>query len=351
MHGKPFYTVICANRYRILRLFMIKEEIGTGATVEEAKASALVKLGLSEYDEFTVEVLQNPTKKILGLFGGSPAKVKITTQVSEQKQEKKHRQDNKKPQKNEKKHEKKPENKKSAPVKKEKVQEAAPEKAEKQEKAELPLEITNNYTETAEYIKSMVLALGMEKCEVTEMSNEEEIYFELQCGDDYGIIIGKRGETLDALQYLARMVANKGRESYKRVSINVGNYRAKREETLKALAHKTAARAVRQGRSISLEPMNPYERRVIHTAVQDIEGATSHSVGTDLDRRVVIAPIGGGSRGNDRRNYNRDRGGRRERREPYKPEVSPDRAPKSDMDGFLYGPIDFKAADESKAEE
>ena len=117
----------------------------------------------------------------------------------------------------------------------------------------------------------MVLALGMEKCEVTEMSNEEEIYFELDCGDDYGIIIGKRGETLDALQYLARMVANKGRQSYKRVSINVGNYRAKREETLKSLAHKTALRAVRQGRSISLEPMNPYERRVIHTAVQDIE--------------------------------------------------------------------------------
>ena len=194
----------------------------------------------------------------------------------------------------------------------------------------------------------MVLALGMEKCEVTEMSNEEEIYFELDCGDDYGIIIGKRGETLDALQYLARMVANKGRQSYKRVSINVGNYRAKREETLKSLAHKTALRAVRQGRSISLEPMNPYERRVIHTAVQDIEGATSHSVGSDLDRRVVIAPIDGGRTGGGRRSgYNRDRGGRRE---AYKPEVSSDRAPKSDMDGFLYGPIDFKAADNSTEE-
>lgn len=333
---------------------MIKEEIGTGATVEEAKTAALVKLGLSEYDEFTVEVLQNPTKKILGLFGGSPAKVKISYQApdakSDAKPERKPRQDNRKSQK--KAHqEKKSENKKSVPVKTEKAQEEAPVKAEKVEKTELPLEKTNNYTETANYIKSMVLALGMEKCEVTEMSNEEEIYFELECGDDYGIIIGKRGETLDALQYLARMVANKGRDSYKRVSINVGNYRAKREETLKSLAHKTALRAVRQGRSISLEPMNPYERRVIHTAVQDIDGATSHSVGTDLDRRVVIAPVGGGSRGGDRRNYNRDgRGGRRDRREPYKPEVSPDRAPKSDMDGFLYGPIDFKSADTDKDE-
>lgn len=330
---------------------MIKEEIGTGATVEEAKASALLKLGISEYDEFTVEVLQNPTKKILGLFGGSPAKVKITTEIpdkKEEKRERKPRQENARTQKSPQKQDRKPENKKSAPVKAEPVKESAP------EKTELPLEKTNNYTETANYIKSMVLALGMEKCEVTEMSNEEEIYFELDCGDDYGIIIGKRGETLDALQYLARMVANKGRQSYKRVSINVGNYRAKREETLKSLAHKTALRAVRQGRSISLEPMNPYERRVIHTAVQDIEGAISHSVGSDLDRRVVIAPVDGGRTGGGRRNsYNRD--GRRDRggrREAYKPEVSPDRAPKSDMDGFLYGPIDFKAAadDENKGE-
>lgn len=325
---------------------MIKEEIGTGATVEEAKAAALVKLGLSEYDEFTVEVLQNPTKKILGLFGGSPAKVKISFQAADEKSnvkpEKKPAQDIKKVQKKAV-QEKKTENKKNISAKNEKVQEEISVKTEKAEKTEIPLEKTNNYTETANYIRSMVLALGMEKCEVTEMSNEEEIYFELECGDDYGIIIGKRGETLDALQYLARMVANKGRDSYKRVSINVGNYRAKREETLKSLAHKTALRAVRQGRSISLEPMNPYERRVIHTAVQDIEGATSHSVGTDLDRRVVIAPVGGGSRGGDRRSYNRDRGGRRDRREAYKPEVSPDRAPKSDMDGFLYGPIDFKA--------
>ncbi len=330
---------------------MIKEEIGTGATVEEAKAAALVSLGISEYDEFTVEVLQNPTKKILGLFGGSPAKVKISVEVAEPKYEKKQKPEFKKTQKKVQ-QDKKPESKKAAPVKTEQVKEVVSEKVEKPEKTELPLEKTNNYAETAEYIKSMVLALGMEKCEVTEMSNEEEIYFEIECGDDYGIIIGKRGETLDALQYLARMVANKGRDSYKRVSINVGNYRAKREETLKSLAHKTALRAVRQGRSISLEPMNPYERRVIHTAVQDIEGATSHSIGSDLDRRVVIAPIDGGRNSGRRNGYNRDRGGRRERREAYKPEISPDRAPKSDMDGFLYGPIDFKATadDENKGE-
>ena len=217
------------------------------------------------------------------------------------------------------------------------------------------MEKTNLYADTADYIKSIVLALGMSECEITEMSNEEEIYFELQCGDDYGIIIGKRGETLDALQYLARMIANKGSQNYKRVSINVGNYREKREETLKILARKTAAKAVRQGRSISLEPMNPYERRIIHTAVQEVEGASSHSVGSDLDRRVVITPVDGARRGNSQRGRNggyRDRG-RREKREPYTPDISPDRAPKSDIDGSsLYGKVEIRsAAPEENTEE
>ena len=116
-------------------------------------------------------------------------------------------------------------------------------------------------------------------------------------------------------------MANKGNQSYKRVSINVGNYRAKREETLKILARKTAIKAVRQGRNISLEPMNPYERRIIHTAVQDVEGAKNHSRG---------------------RNGGYNRSGRRDKKEAYKPEISPDRAPKSDIDGgTLYGKVEI----------
>lgn len=322
---------------------MIKEAIGTGSTVDEAKAAAMLELGVSDFDDFTVEVLQTPAKKILGLFGGSPAKVKVSVEKPEEKPERKER-PNKKAEK-------------KAPVNKENKKAEKKEKAEapKEEKPELPLEKTNLYADTADYIKSIVLALGMSECEITEMSNEEEIYFELQCGDDYGIIIGKRGETLDALQYLARMIANKGSQNYKRVSINVGNYREKREETLKILARKTASKAVRQGRSISLEPMNPYERRIIHTAVQEVEGASSHSVGSDLDRRVVITPVDGGRRGNSQRGRNggyRDRG-RREKREPYTPDISPDRAPKSDIDGSsLYGKVEIRsAAPEENTEE
>ena len=322
---------------------MIKEAIGTGTTVDEAKAAAMLELGLSDFDEFTVEVMQTPTKKILGLFGGNPAKVKISVSVPDPKPEKKQV----KNEKIEKKTEKKPEKKQEKKVEKKpepKKQEAkAPVKEEV--KAEEPeLAETNLYGKTAEYIETIVKALGMTECSITERSNDEEIAFELDCGDDYGSIIGKRGETLDAIQYLARMVANKGNSNYKRVSINVGNYRAKREETLRILARKTAAKAVRQGRNISLEPMNPYERRIIHTAVQEVEGATSHSIGSNLDRRVVITPVEG-AKNNGNRGRNNRNGGRRERKEAYKPEISPDRTPKSDIDGSsLYGKVEIRSA-------
>ena len=313
---------------------MIKEAIGTGNTVDEARAAAMLELGLNDFDDFSVEVLQTPVKKILGLFGGNPAKVKISIEVADPKPEKKPNN------KNNKKHDKKVvKNENKKPEKKEEVKEV---KVEKKEETTLPLNETNLYGETVEYIKSIVLGLGMTECNIKEMSNEEEIYFELDCGDDYGIIIGKRGETLDAIQYLARMMANKGNQSYKRVSINVGNYRAKREETLKILARKTAIKAVRQGRNISLEPMNPYERRIIHTAVQEIEGATSHSIGSDLDRRVVITPVEGAKNNSRGRNGGYNRGGRRDKKEAYKPEISPDRAPKSDIDGgTLYGKVEI----------
>ena len=313
---------------------MIKEAIGTGNTVDEAKAAAMVELGISDFDDFTVEVVQTPTKKFLGLFGGNPAKVKVSVNLPDPKPEKKEvKKENKKV-------EKKPE--KKAEPKKQEVKE--PVKEDKKEEVELPMESTNLYPETAEYIKSIVMSLGMQECTITEKSNAEEIYFELDCGDDYGIIIGKRGETLDAIQYLARMVANKGKSSYKRVAINVGNYRAKREETLRILARKTAVRAVRQGRNISLEPMNPYERRIIHTAVQEIEGATSHSIGSDLDRRVVISPVEGAKHNGGNRGRNNRNGGRREKKEAYKPEISPDRAPKSDIDGsVLYGKVEIRS--------
>jgi spoIIIJ-associated protein len=322
---------------------MIKEAIGTANTVDEAKAAAMLELGLSDFDDFTVEVLQTPTKKILGLFGGSPAKVKISVSVPDPKPEKKQVKNDKVEKKQEKKPEKKQDKKPEKKAEPKKQAEKAPVKEEVKAEESVLTE-TNLYGKTAEYIETIVKSLGMTECTITEKSNDEEIAFELDCGDDYGIIIGKRGETLDAIQYLARMVANKGNSSYKRVSINVGNYRAKREETLRILARKTATKAVRQGRNISLEPMNPYERRIIHTAVQEVEGATSHSIGSNLDRRVVITPVEGARNNGGNRGRNNKNGGRRERKEAYRPEISPDRAPMSDIDGSsLYGKVEIRS--------
>ena len=107
-------------------------------------------------------------------------------------------------------------------------------------------------------------------------------------GDTLGILIGRRGETLDALQYLTSLKVNRGRDSYTRVTLDTENYRAKREDTLIRLANRMANRALRTGRKVSLEPMNPYERRIIHFALQQNEGVTTHSEGDEPNRHVVI---------------------------------------------------------------
>jgi spoIIIJ-associated protein len=112
-------------------------------------------------------------------------------------------------------------------------------------------------------------------------------------GRDAGVLIGHHGDTLDALQYLANLAANKRdedtKQDYTRIIIDVENYRAKREETLRKLARNMASRVLRHGKSITLEPMNPYERRIIHSEVQNIEGVTTVSIGVENNRRVVIS--------------------------------------------------------------
>ena len=142
-------------------------------------------------------------------------------------------------------------------------------------------------------------------------------------GDTLGILIGRRGETLDALQYLTSLQVNKGREGYIRVTLDTENYRAKREDSLRRLAQRMANRAVKTGRRVVLEPMNPYERRVLHTALQNHPAVTTHSEGEEPNRRVVImlknqperpeksADQPRGDRPNNRRRSNRRRGPRK----------------------------------------
>lgn len=124
--------------------------------------------------------------------------------------------------------------------------------------------------------------------EMTETSDKEVTIS--VTGDDMGLIIGHHGEILESLQYLTNLAANKGVEGYRRYIVDVENYRAKREDALRKLAQKTAARAKRQGRNIVLEPMSAYERRAIHSEVQNIEGVTTYSVGSGDQRKVVVSP-------------------------------------------------------------
>ena len=122
-------------------------------------------------------------------------------------------------------------------------------------------------------------------------TREDGLYIHM-IGDTLGILIGRRGETLDALQYLTSQQVNKGREGYIRVTLDTENYRAKREDSLRRLAQRMANRATKTGRKVVLEPMNPYERRVLHTALQNHPGVTTHSEGEEPNRRVVIMLAG-----------------------------------------------------------
>ena len=314
---------------------MIKEAFGKGATTEAAIEAAKSELGAPWDADVQIEVLKTAKKKTLGLFGGSLAEVRAYYEAPDE--VKKPAVKNPKPAKPEKKAEaKKPEAKK----------EAAPKKDETPKQTERTVGAASKAAEA--YIKNILEGMGVQDASISSSEDDESVYVQLDCGNDYGYVIGRRGETLDAIQYLTRLVINKGKDNYKRVSINAGNYREKREETLRELAKKNAARVKRYGRNVCLDPMNPYERRIIHTTIQEIEGVDSHSIGSESDRRVVITlaegfkatnPSNGrGRRGDYRRYDNRSRS----KEQP----AAPTRAPRSDLEGSLYGKIEPKAKEE-----
>ena len=137
-----------------------------------------------------------------------------------------------------------------------------------------------------DFLKNVTGKMGVQVAiRVTEEADHLSV---AMMGDTLGILIGRRGDTLDALQYLVSLQVNKNREGYMRVSLDTENYRAKREEALTRLAQRMAARARKTGRKVTLEPMNPYERRVLHSALQNNPYVTTHSEGEEPYRRVVI---------------------------------------------------------------
>ena len=308
---------------------MIKEAFGKGATTEAAVEAAKNELGAPWDADVQIEVIKTAKKKTLGLFGGSLAEVRAYYEVPDEV---------KKPVQKPAKAPKAPkEEAKQEPKKHEAKKEPAP------KKEELAKERTVGAASKAAeaYIKSILDGMGVENASIEASEDDESVYVQLDCGNDFGYIIGRRGETLDAIQYLTRLVINKGKDNYKRVSINAGNYREKREETLRELAKKSAARVRKYGRNVCLDPMNPYERRIIHTTVQEIEGVDSHSIGSESDRRVVITLAEGfkatnPSNGRGRRGDYR----RSDRSQANREQQQPTRAPRSDLEGSLYGKIE-----------
>lgn len=308
---------------------MIKEAIGIGKTVDEARENASVQLNAPFEADVQFTVVEMPKKKAFGLFGKeTPAKVKAFYEIPDEQPAAK-------------------------PVKTKKAEKSAPKApAAKPAPVKKPVANPEAFEGTKAYIRSILKGLGISECEVSFTEEEEGIAIELDCGEDYGVIIGRRGETLDAIQYLVRLYMNKGKENYKRVSINIGNYREKRAETLRELAKRNAAKVLRNGRNAVLDPMNPYERRIIHTTIQEIEGVESHSVGSDSERKVVITLAEGVKPTNPDRRYNNrggkggynrgNRGGNRNSSAQSAPQ-QPARSPRSDIsNASRYGKIEPK---------
>lgn len=200
----------------------------TGKTVQEAISAALLELKLTEED-VDIEVIDEGAKGIFGIIGSKVARIKASVKEEE----------------------------------------------------------ANRCDIASDFIYTILNNMQVE-AEISVNEDDENIVVDVN-GDDIGIIIGRRGETMDALQYLTSLVVNKGYEDYKRVILNVENYRQKREETLVKLANRLAEKVVKYKKSVTLEPMNPYERRIIHSSLQGHKYVETYSTGEEPKRKVVIA--------------------------------------------------------------
>lgn len=320
--------------------------ITTGKSIDLAIAAALKQLNMDR-DSVSVEVLENARSGFLGI-GASPAKVKVTYEVPDEPQAPRSAlgsasrnkparaaaapapaatsvisrpgkkpveqpREEKKPEPRRPRSEK-PERRENKPA--EKKQQPRPEKkAEKAEKAEKPAKPAEKKVEQPKaaepravkaartyeaaapgsveeqietFLKGLLAHMGSDAVPHAYRLDEESYRADL-VGSDAGLLIGRRGDTLDAIQYLTGYAVNRDRETRLRISVDAGEYRLKREEALRALARRMAAKAVKYHRNFTLEPMNAYERHVIHAALQDYEEVTTFSTGTEPHRRIVVA--------------------------------------------------------------
>lgn len=240
-----------------------------GTDVEEAVKLALIDLKLTR-DEVDVIVLEEPSKGFFGI-GSKLAKVRVEKKKVEAVEEPVVEEEP----------EIQPLEKKSRPEKRKPREK----KAVSVKKSEEDLHSVEEHP-ALDFLKETVEKMGLE-LDITAQVGEECVYLDIH-GKDSGTVIGKRGQTLDAIQYLTSLVVNKGNDKYIRVVVDAENYRAKREKTLEQLANRLADKVTRTRKTVRLEPMNPYERKVIHATLQNNRKVTTRSEGEEPYRRVVI---------------------------------------------------------------
>ena len=277
---------------------MIRTQEATGKTVDEARAKACALLGVQAEDmNVSYEVLEMPQKTgFLGLKL-TPAKVRVSVEEPdapkapeapsaaeapaaapvEEKVEVPAA----------------PAAEEAAPAEEPKAEEAAPvaeaAPAEEAEEVEVPINIEENSKVKAavEYLQEVITRMGVNDVTFSAVQKGEATIIRLD-GEKLGALIGRRGETMESLSYLASLVANRLEGDYIKLGLDVAGYRDKRESDLTALAQRIGAKVRKTGRSFAMEPMNPYERRIIHSAIGKMEGVRSESKGEGRDRRVVI---------------------------------------------------------------
>ena len=290
---------------------MIRTQESTGKTVDEARAKACALLGVQADDlNVSYEVLEMPQKTgFLGLKT-TPAKVRVSVEL--------------------------PDAPAAAPAKPvEPVAEQAPaaveepaaeqtpaaqqpaEAAEEAEEVEVPIVIEENAKVKAavDYLREVITLMGVENVTFSAVQKGEATIIRLD-GEKLGALIGRRGETMESLSYLASLVANRLEGDYIKLGLDVAGYRDKRESDLTALAQRIGAKVRKTGRSFAMEPMNPYERRIIHSAISKMEGVRSESKGEGRDRRVVIYSTAPDAQTENTYGERRGRGGNRNGRRP-----------------------------------
>ncbi len=276
---------------------MKKELTIKAPTVDEAVQKAAAELGVSA-DLCQVEVLEPPRKSLFGKL--KEALVKVTAVLPDEEEA-------------------------AAPV------QAAEESEAEEEKAEPAAGGVDKLAAAKEYLSGILNAMGLSSIEmkVSENADGAVITFE---GDGMAVLIGHHGETLDALQYLVALTCNRMDGEYYRITLDCGSYREKRESTLQSLAARIAAKVKKTGRSQLLEPMNPYERRIIHAVVSEIDGVTSKSKGEEPNRRVVIMSETPVKANTFNKNNNRRDDFRPKKPYPQKRERTMEEILKSDLD-------------------